>query len=295
MKRENRRRRSVPQRSRRIAIPWPAVVAAGRRTAPVVAASLAFALLLVVVVPRAALWVIDHSYFAVDGIEFATERPGSRARLELGLPRVSPEELEAWAGVAPGLSLFRIEPHLLERRLREHPWIRRARVTRDPPRRVVVDVREHKPLAIVQLDELYYVDRRGEVMARLGPSDSRDLPIITGLAGGHGRTAPEIALPRVAWLLRRGRAAGVLGPISEVHFDAEHGMTMFPVDLKISFDLGWRDWRIRLARAERVLASWRGREKRLESIDLTRGDSVIVRVREQTVPANGDGARRTRV
>jgi len=299
MKPTNRRRGAAPPKSsRRLAVPWTAVRAATRQWTQAAAMSLAFAVVLALGLPRAATWLVEHPYFAIEGVEFSQERPGGRSRLERGQPRISQEELDAWAAVAPGTPYFWVEPKQLARRMEAHPWIRRATVTLHPPRRVVVHVREHKPLAIVRLDELYYVDRRGALMGTLAPNDSRDLPIISGLHRGHGRTSLAVALPRVAHLLRRQRVSAWLGPISEVHFDAEHGVTIFPMEVQVSLYLGADSWQRRLKRARRVLVAWRGQEARMASIDVTGTDDVIVRMRaaRPTEQQHGQAAtRKTRI
>jgi cell division protein FtsQ len=299
MRHQNRRRRaSAPAGvSRRLALPRLTVRALLRRGATVLAVAGVAVVVTALAVPRSVSWLIDHSYFAIESVEVVPNHLGARARLALGQPRLTPEEIEAWVDLPPGISIFRVDPLQIERRLEAHPWIRRATVTRLPPRRLEVEIHEHRPLAIVRLDDYYFVDRRGALMGRLAPSDSHDLPIISGLDRGHGRTSLEVALPRVAHLLRRQRAAALLGPISEVHFDAEHGATLFPVDVHVSLAVGWDGWRQRLGRARRVLQAWRGQEDRLAAIDLTGTDTVIVRVRETPGAAEPgrSSARKTRV
>lgn len=299
MKARNRRRPAAPAQrvSRRVAVPRHALRSLLRRLA-LVGAGLAAALVATVLaVPRAASWFLDHPYFAVESLEILPARRGTHTRLALGQPRLGADEIEAWVGLAPQTSIFRIDPGRLEARLEAHPWIRTASVRRLPPRRVVVAIEEHRPIAIVRLDDYYLVDRRGVVMGRVGPDDSHDLPIISGLDDGHGRTSLEVALPRVAHLLRRDRIAARLGPVSEIHFDAEHGATVFPMQARIAVALGWDGWRRRLGRARRVLDAWNGQTDRLLAIDLTRSDSVIVRVRDVPAPAApGSGsARKTKV
>lgn len=301
MRYQNRRRREPAPAgvSRRLALPQLTVRSLLRRGATALAVAGAAVLAMALTVPRSVSWLIDHSYFSIEGVDVVPSRLGARARLALGQPRLTPEEIEAWVDLPPGISIFRVDPRQIERRLESHPWIRRATVRRLPPRRLEAEIREHRPLAIVRLDDYYFVDRRGALMGRLAPSDSHDLPIISGLDRGHGRTSLEVALPRVAHLLRRQRASGLLGPISEVHFDAEHGATLFPMDVNVSLAVGWDGWLPRLGRARRVLQAWRGQENRLAAIDLTGTDTVIVRVRETpdaTDPEPGRArTRKTRV
>lgn len=209
----------------------------------------------------------DHSYFSVESIEYS------------GHGRVTLAELQDWVGVPDHTSILDIDVGALKRRLERHPWIRRAEVERHLPRRIAVRLHERTPFAIASLGDYRHVDERGQLLAPLGPEDSRDLPIITGLAGAHGRAASAIALPRIAFLLRRLQGAGTFGQISEVHVDPEYGVTLFPVELRLAVVLGWDDWPQKLAHAERVLDTWQGRESNLSAIDLTLPGSVIVRLK----------------
>lgn len=209
----------------------------------------------------------DHPYFAVESIEYT------------GHGRLTLDELHAWVGVPDHTSVFDIDLAALERRLERHPWIRRVEVVRHLPRRIVVRLHERTPFAIAAGDEYRHVDERGQLLAPLTSEDTRDRPIITGLAGSYGRASAAVALPRIAFLLRRLQAADTLGEISEVHVDAQHGVTIYPVDLKVALLLGWDDWPEKLDHAERVLDTWRGRESKLSAIDLTLPGSVIVRLK----------------
>ena len=97
--------------------------------------------------------------------------------------QVRPGALLESVDLRPGQSLWRIDPTELAGRLESHPWIRRATVRREFPRRLVVDVVERKPVAILYLDQLYYVDSTGLAFVRVGERDPLDLPFVTGVVG----------------------------------------------------------------------------------------------------------------
>lgn len=209
----------------------------------------------------------DHPYFSVESIEYS------------GHGRLTLAELHHWVGVPENTSILDIDLGALERRLERHPWIRRADVEVHLPRRITVRLHERTPFAIASMGDFRHVDERGQLLAPLSPEDTRDLPIITGLAGAHGRASSQVALPRIAFLLRRLQSSGTFGEISEVHVDPEYGVTLFPVDLRLALVLGWDEWPEKLANAKRVLDTWRGREAKLSAIDLTLPGSVIVRLK----------------
>jgi cell division septal protein FtsQ len=180
-------------------------------------------------------------------------------------------------------------------RLDTHPWIQRVTVRRELPGRLVIDVTERKPIAIVRFDELHFVDRRGHLLGPLGPEDNRNLPIITGLEEGADRAFAPVALPRTAQLLRWCERRGCIDDMSEVHIDRENGVTMFPMTARVAVQLGWGHWSEKLRRSARVLAAWEGQLDRLASIDVSFNEMVVVRLREQGPPAQPMAARARRV
>jgi cell division protein FtsQ len=178
-----------------------------------------------------------------------------------------------------------VSPNVVRTRLHTHPWIQRATVRRDGPGRIVIEVRERKPMAIVRFEELHYVDRRGHVLGVLAADDSRNLPMITGLEDDIHRAYAPVALPRIAQLLRWCERRGSIDELSEIHVDREEGVTMYPLENDVAVRLGWGRWREKLNRSARVFAAWKGRMEHLAGIDVSLPETVIVRPREDSEPA----------
>src|SRR5439155_7820276 len=82
--------------------------------------------------------------------------------------RLPADEVRAAAGVTPGMSIWDVDAAAAAARLATHRWIRAARVRRQLPSRVVIDVRDVPPLAIVALEDghgEYYVSPHGRALA----------------------------------------------------------------------------------------------------------------------------------
>ena len=114
-------------------------------------------------------FVVDNPYFDVREIQV---RGGNR---------VGGSEIVAMAGLKHGMNLWKIEPGAIEKKIAKHPWVRRVLVRREFPRRVVIEVEERKPRAIVAMGKLYYVDADGVVFKEVGEGESVDFPLLTGL------------------------------------------------------------------------------------------------------------------
>jgi cell division protein FtsQ len=208
-----------------------------------------------------------HPYFAVQEVVVRDHH------------RLPADEIRAAAGIRPGMSVWDVDAAAAEARLAGHRWIRSARVRRELPRRVVIQVREERPLAIVALDGgkgEYYVSPHGRLFAPVGAADARDFPYLSGLTAAdlaEGATFGPRAVHRALALVRQsGRLA-----ISEVHVDRARGLTLLPVRPAVPVEIGWTDFAAKLARLPRVLALWAGRENEMVAVSLLFDDEVIVR------------------
>jgi cell division protein FtsQ len=222
--------------------------------------------------------IADHPYFAVAEIVMT---PTHHVRAGTLLEAVE---------LRPGMSLWRVDPGGLAQRLEAQPWIRRASVRREFPRRLVVDLTERQPAAILFLDQLYYVDGTGVAFVRVGERDPLDLPFVTGVEAAivaDERPFARHAIRQALRLLRSMEAVGLPFRVSEVHIDREQGVTVFPIEPRVALTFGWSGFGTKLMRLRRVLDDFRGREAQLREIDLTMGTEAVVRMRQSGGRARG--------
>jgi cell division septal protein FtsQ len=274
----NRRRASVDLRA------WlPGMSVAGRAAAA-----------LVVLAVLLACWPFvretgrRHPYFAVR--EIVIRHRG----------RLTDEALRAASGIEPYSSIWDVDSDAVEKRLLAVPWVRSASVRRELPNRVVMQVREHRPAAIVATDGppvLYYVAANGHIFAPVGPTDSHDFPYLTGLAAadlsGASAYGPHAVRRALALLRLLGRGTAGLGTVSEIHIDRTTGFTLLPMRPPVPVELGWEQLALKLERLARVLPLWTGREADMTGVSCFFDDQVIVRTRAPEPPAKPRRATRT--
>jgi hypothetical protein len=208
-------------------------------------------------------------------------------------PALEPEDVRAWLGVSGESSLWDASPGRVRERLEAHPYIAHAAVRREFPGRLEVVVRERQPQAIALLDDLYYVDRAGAVFGPLRPQDSRDYPLITGIAADASEGARTWALRRALRLLRRCDREPCVA-LSEVHLDDGRGMVLYPAAPRVPIVLGWGSWAEKLERAGRVLHAWHGAAERLASVDVRFRNQVVLTLHPAPAPAAPPSAPRPR-
>jgi cell division protein FtsQ len=223
---------------------------------------------------RGAEWVRAHPYFSVREIDVE-----SRGRIDA-------QTIVAWAGLAPGMSVWSASDRDAENRLLAHPRIRQASVERRFPGQVKVHVEERLPVAVLFANEPLLVASDGVTFPPLPGEAIGDLPYITGLAGKDPRSSPVAARLResarlaVAW-----RERGQWPTISEIRpGDDELLVYVAGTPLAIRFAAEARNED--LARLAVVLELWRGREVQVAAIDLSLpGEAVLtMRTRKAAPP-----------
>ena len=130
--------------------------------------------------------------------------------------------------------------------LENHPWVDQAALTSDWTNRLVISIKEKKPVALLnQTDGLLYLDRRGKVIARAEPLQELDFPVITGLEKLSINTGPDglplLPLQDVFSLLKlAGRGNSILPSqnISEIHINDKGEMILFLLDRAFPIHLG---------------------------------------------------------
>jgi cell division protein FtsQ len=147
-----------------------------------------------------------------------------------GLARATEAELLRLGPIVRGANLLSLEPTALERALAAHPWVAQVTVRREFPSRLVVEVVEHQPRALLALGELYLLDEAGVPFKRLTVGDASDLPLVTGVDREELLAHREATLARLAAAVQvvadyARTTSGPGDPLSEVHLRPE-GVTL---------------------------------------------------------------------
>lgn len=201
------------------------------------------------------------------------------------------DELRALLPIRRGDNVFKAATGDAERTLRALPWVASARVRRELPHTIVVEVTERKAAAVVAADELYLVDAAGRPFKRaaLDRGEGKGLPVVSGVPRELYGRAPDEAAARV----RRGldvlaawsQAPGSRPAAGEVAVDGR-GATVFTYDDAVAVRLGAAEGDELHARLARFDAAWtalgpdeRARARAIHVDNDTRTDLVTVSFR----------------
>jgi cell division septal protein FtsQ len=220
-------------------------------------------------------WVYVHllsdSYFRVREVEVEGGRK---------IPKETLLSLTVMEGMP---NLFSVKLKEVVKRLEAHPWIEQVRVRKVFPYKIVIQVEERKPMAIIQLEELYYIDTRGEIFTPVGDRDEYNYPYVTGLTRRVLEKDPEEAKRLIAKALELLRIvsqekAAPLEEISEIHMERAFGIQCFTKAEGVEVKMGWEDFEEKLKRLPLVWSDLRKRGFSAISIDCSDLRRMVVKI-----------------
>jgi cell division septal protein FtsQ len=213
-------------------------------------------------------FVMDSEYFSVREVQVR------------GGDKLSGNEVVGITGLQQGMSIWKVDLAAIEKKVARHPWVRRVLVRREFPGRIIIDVEERVPRAIVAMRKLYYVDSDGVLFKEVGPGENVKYPLLTGLRAEELTTANPAMRTRIQDAIRLGELMAQRShSLSEIHFDAPDRLVVYTTDFPIALKMGWGDWEDKIMRMERLRSLWKGNETRLGSLDMSYRDQVVARLR----------------
>jgi cell division protein FtsQ len=179
--------------------------------------------------------------------------------------RLSHDEVLALAQVNEGDRLLALDTDAIARRVAEHPWVAEARVRRQLPSALTIDVVERKAVAVAVLGALYLLDDGGRPFKRATPAEAVGLPVITGLERsqyvdhrGPSEAAYREALAVVAAWGRQPAGSGSARPaLGEVNLSPRYGFTLYLLEGGAEVRLGRGDYDRKLASLDQIFEAVR--------------------------------------
>jgi cell division protein FtsQ len=113
-----------------------------------------------------------------------------------GMQRLTTKQIIRQARVRKGMNVLAVNLTTVRKRLIAHPWIAAAEVRREIPSGLNIRIKEHAPLAIVDLDRKYLINEQGQIFKEWAASDPDSLPLINGMQltdfSVHGKTSDPV-------------------------------------------------------------------------------------------------------
>ena len=212
-------------------------------------------------------FLISRSYFEIKEISVR------------GLKELTEKDVLASAEIKPAQNLLAINTDAVIRRVAANQWVKNVYIGRELPNKLVLEVQERSPLALVkQGSNFYLMDGEGFVFKKLGKSDEVDLPILTGI-NAEDKTKSPLFLSTLNLLKTVSGSSqyAYLGTISEIHIDDVFGLSLIS-DAGLYLKLGIGGFESKLKKLTLVLADLeqRGMKNGYLCIDLSDESKVTV-------------------
>lgn len=172
-----------------------------------------------------------------------------------GVRELTEKEVLELAKVKPQTNIMGINKEVIASRVAVNPWVKTIYIGRELPDRLVLDIRERKPVALVKENGVFYlIDGEGHIFKKLSHGDDVDLPVITGVKINLAEKPPLYAdtLKLLETLFTSGDY-GFLGTVSEAHLDGVFGLSLL-TDSGLYLKLGREDFYGKLNQLKIVLA-----------------------------------------
>ena len=193
---------------------------------------------------------------------------------------VSSDEI---AGVLKGVgrgNIWSLSREEIGRRILSHPFVREVAVRKAFPDKLVVRIEEREPVAMINLDALYYVDEQGSIFKRLTAYDAKNLPILTGFSRKDLAAKDPVAirnLKKTIDLLQNAEAGVLRRNLSEVHYDAQDGYTLVTRDFGLRLKIGTMDFTKAMQRVEEAMPKLASLGQAKGVVDLKTEGRIFVR------------------
>lgn len=160
--------------------------------------------------------------------------------------------------VPRGANLLTVRVPQLARRLESISWLRSAVVRFDLSGRIVVDISEREPLALIHTADFFLIDTQGKLFLKVHPAKYQDLLLVTGFSdsdlrdGSYLQNEPLEALQGLLRALQKAQNWFPSHRISECHWSSTEGFTLYTTQGGIPIHLGLGEFDGKLARLNRI-------------------------------------------
>lgn len=219
-------------------------------------------LLLVFIIAFSAAYFLIKNHMLVKDIAF------------VGTHHLKNDELNSLIKIKKGDELFGVSGRELYKRLKSSPWIRDAVIKKELSGRVLINVTEAVPVAILSIaDRPYLIDREGNILEPMKEGTVLFLPVIKDIDYKNNREAYLEAV-RFVDVLHNKRVVSYDGTI-EITGQRPEDITL-KLD-NISIKIGDGDFDKKLERLEFVRDEIEKRNMSVEYIDLRFANKIIVK------------------
>ena len=213
--------------------------------------------------------LLEDSYFRAREVEIE------------GCRKIRPEAIRSLIMIEGMPNLFTVKLEEVAGPVEAHPWVDQVVVRKVFPNTIRVQIEERKPVAIVQLERLYYIDAKGVIFSPVGEGDGYNFPFVTGLTREALEKDSESSRELLVGALELVRMTEAekrppLGEISEIHLSSTFGVQCYARAGGLEVRMGKDSFAEKVRRLSVVWSDIRRKGLSVTCIDCRDVDRIVV-------------------
>jgi cell division protein FtsQ len=235
-----------------------------------------------------------------------------------GNQRLSKARIADQAQVSVGMNILAVNLTATRKHLLAHPWIAEAEVIREIPSGLRIRLKEHVPLAIVDLGRKFLINESGEIFKEWTPADPSHFPVVSGLQmsdiATYAKRKPRpfdnssllktdklsedaqnhySPLDAVMHVLRLGKGSESILPnhlIKQIRVDPEIGLTLHARTQVKTIKLGYDHYADKYNMLKHIIVYLKKKQNFpvFDRIDLNNLNRIVVSPKRRNAPAGED-------
>lgn len=202
-----------------------------------------------------------------------------------GNKRISEAEILSLSGVSAGKNSFQLDLENISKNITRNPWVEKALVRRDLPSGLTIEVTERELFArVFWRGELFLVDAKGFIIAKLSEKEYPDLPLLAGAGEERpdlgGQVFPKIFLTGLHLLKYAGETKLFEDPVAGLRIENKYEMSLITRKNKTEIRVDTQDLPKKLSRLRAIFDYARMEGKSIKSIDLCYEKKAVVKFAE---------------
>lgn len=206
-----------------------------------------------------------------------------------GCFKQTPDQILYMAGIQPRVNLLSLDLKHICQSIENSPWIERAKIKRILPDQLDISIIERKAVALINLNQLYLVDKKGNIFKKAEKEDGLMFPVLTGVTWENLMNHQHIYTPLITQALRLMDLFEKEGipptTISEIHLDVTFGLTVFTTHHAVQIKMGLPPFQRKCKRLRTILHDLKQKGLLPQIIDLNYSNKAFVKSipRDETI------------
>jgi len=192
-------------------------------------------------------------------------------------------------GIKPQVNLLSLDLKQICQYIENSPWIERAKIKRILPDQLEINIIERKAVALINLNQLYLVDKKGNIFKKVEKEDGSAFPVLTGVTWENLMNHQHIYTPLITQaltLMNIFEGEGIpLATVSEIHLDVTFGLTVFTTHQATQIEMGFPPFQEKCKRLCAILDDLEQKNLLPQTIDLNYSNKAFVKTkpRDETI------------